>query len=293
MTTSMIVALYFMKPDLQLVGCLQSCSRDVLIPQLHVCMPACVNSSGVYLALRGVHIANNSNINIRNISQISDNPNGALQCVTDILLCCRQNPRLGEWYLPSGALVQGTTSTTAFYRSRGDNGEVFLNRPSGIESPTGLFCCEVPDGTNTNQTLCVNFNIGERQCHYIIVMLIFAFKGGLSTMASGSSIAGESYTLVCSAGSSEGTFQWLGPPDGRTPVVESSPRLTIISNATSSQLRFRPVQQSDNGSYSCRATTNGLTLSSEPVTVNVNGNNIISHIHCITTVLYATKFQLP
>ena len=57
--------------------------------------------------------------------------------------------------------MQGTTSTTAFYRIRGANGEVSLNRPSGIESPTacGRFCCEVPDATNINQTLCVNIGM--------------------------------------------------------------------------------------------------------------------------------------
>ena len=106
--------------------------------------------------------------------------------------------------------------------------------------------------------------------------------GGVSItgIPSGSPIVGESYTLECSAGGSEGTFQWLGPPDGRTPIVDSSPRLNIISNAESSQLQFRPLQQSDSGSYSCSATTNGLTLSSEPMMVNVNGI-IISHIHCI------------
>ena len=132
--------------------CLQPCSHDVLI-----ITAACVNSSGVYLTLRGVHIANNSNINIRNIGQTSDNPNGALQCITDKTRCClSQNPRLGEWYLPNGVLVQETTSTSAFYRTREDNGEVSLNRPNGVLSPNGLFCCEVPDATNTNQTLCVN-----------------------------------------------------------------------------------------------------------------------------------------
>ena len=115
-----------------------------------------MNSSGVYIALRGMHITNNSNINIRNIGQSSDNPNGVLQCITDNLLCCSGDPRLGEWYQPNGTLVQGTASTTAFYRTRGANGEVSLNRPSDVESPTGQFCCEVPDATSTNQTLCVN-----------------------------------------------------------------------------------------------------------------------------------------
>ena len=125
---------------------------------LHSCFDK-LNSSGVYFALRGVHITNNSNINIRNIGQSSDNPNDALQCITDNLRCCSGDPRCGEWYQPNGALVQGTTSTTAFYRSRGDNGNVSLNRPSDVESPTGLFCCEVPDAASNNQTLCVNIGM--------------------------------------------------------------------------------------------------------------------------------------
>ena len=118
----------------------------------------CINSSGVYLVLRGVFIANNSNSNIRDIG---DSPNGVLQCITDKIPCCSQNPRRGEWYLPNGALVQGTESSTVFYRNRGDSGEVSLNRPTNVTSPTGQFCCEVPDVTDTNQTLCVN--IGEFQ----------------------------------------------------------------------------------------------------------------------------------
>ena len=111
--------------------------------------------------------------------------------------------------------------------------------------------------------------------------------GGISTsIPSDPPIAGESYTLECSAGGSEGTFQWLGPPDGRTPVVENSPRVTITSNAVSSQLQFRPVQQSDNGSYSCSAATNGLTLSSEYVMISVNG--IIMHASYIIIYLIIT-----
>ena len=96
--------------------------------------------------------------------------------------------------------------------------------------------------------------------------------GGLSVMGSGSIVAGESYTLECSVGVSEGTFQWLkGPSDGRMLVVESSPRVNIIANANTSQLQFRPLQQSDNGSYSCNATVGGLDLSPEPVVISVNG----------------------
>ena len=93
----------------------------------------------------------------------------------------------------------------------------------------------------------------------------------ISITASGSPIAGESYTLECSAGGSEGTFQWLeGPPDARTPVV-SSGSITISSTSTSSQLQFRPVQQSDNGSYICNASVNGLAIISGPLIIIVNG----------------------
>ena len=102
---------------------------------------------------------------------------------------------------------------------------------------------------------------------------MYNYIGKIIISPSGSPIAGESYTLECSAGGSEGTFQWLGPPDGRTPVIESSPRLNIISNAESSQLQFRPLQQSDNGSYSCNARS---VLLSEPVIISVNGIMILN-----------------
>ena len=252
---------------------------------------ACLRSSGVYLALRGVHITTNSNINVIDIGQTSDNPNGALQCVTDNLNCCNGNPRRGEWYQPNGALVQGTTSTTAFYRTRGDNGEVSLNRPSDVESPIGFFCCEVPDATSTNQTLCVNIGKHDPSKNAYLLYSLSPLLG-LSITASGSPIAGESYTLECSAGGSEGTFQWLGPPDDMTPVVESGQRLDIISNATFSRLQFRPVQQSDNGVYSCNATIDG-TLISSSIDVSVHGNVIIMLPNIILLSIFYTSSPAP
>ena len=86
-------------------------------------------------------------------------------------------------------------------------------------------------------------------------------------------IAGESYTLECSAGGSEGIFQWLGPPDGSTPVATTD-FITVTSTSTASQLQFRPIQPSDNGSfYICNASIDGLTfvLESEPIITIVNG----------------------
>ena len=109
--------------------------------------------AGIYLVLKGYFTANNSQINIRSIGL---SPNSSLQCITDRNPCCSsQDPQLGEWYLPNGELVQGANSITALYRSRGDNGEVSLNRPNAVFSPTGQFCCQVPNAANINQTLCV------------------------------------------------------------------------------------------------------------------------------------------
>ena len=119
-----------------------------------------LHTTGVYLSLKGEFIEADSTVRITDIGTSADIPNGALQCITDWIPCCRsQNPRRGEWYLPSGVLVRESRSDSEFYRNRGDNGEVYLNRPSVVISPTGRFCCEVADATSTNQTVCVN--IGE------------------------------------------------------------------------------------------------------------------------------------
>ena len=74
--------------------------------------------------------------------------------------CCRSPNTAGEWYFPDGMeKVPIRDSATSFYRNRGD-GAVNLNRlNTGIMSPTGLYCCEVPDATDAPQRVCAN--IGE------------------------------------------------------------------------------------------------------------------------------------
>ena len=91
------------------------------------------------------------------------------------------------------------------------------------------------------------------------------------TPTSGSPTAGENYSLECSAYGTMAIFEWLGPPNGRTSVVNTS-SITISFNSTTSQLQFWPLQQSHNGSYSCRAITDEETLFSEPIQISVNGN---------------------
>ena len=109
---------------------------------------------GVYLSLKRSLYSNNSVISITEIGETAPDDisqNEGLQCITDRMPCCT---RTGEWYFPNGTTVG--TSVLAFYINNGQNdGTVNLNRlNSHVMSPTGQFCCVVPDATLTYQTLC-------------------------------------------------------------------------------------------------------------------------------------------
>ena len=101
---------------------------------------------------------NNSAIQITEIGGTNTTSNTGLQCITDKMMCCGTPPnRFGEWYFPDGTTVPVQGSAISFSRNRGDGGRVNLNRVNtGVMSPIGLFCCEVPDATETMQRLCAN-----------------------------------------------------------------------------------------------------------------------------------------
>ena len=96
-------------------------------------------------------------------------------------------------------------------------------------------------------------------------------------------IAGENYSLQCSAGGVVATLQWqlLGPPDGRTLVITNTSSIKTSSNSTTSHLLFTPLRQSHNGSYVCVATSDDLegTLLSEPMEISVNGSYSYNYYH--------------
>ena len=110
---------------------------------------------------------NNSDIVITEIGQTNNSasppPNTGIQCITDRRPCCASTPnRFGQWIFPNGSYVPISTTTTTFYRNRGDDGTVNLNRLNdNVTMPTGRFCCELPDAADVLQTLCVNILPGE------------------------------------------------------------------------------------------------------------------------------------
>ena len=120
------------------------------------CVTGSLHNTDVYLSLKGVVYPNNSVILITEIEQTNTTSNNGLQCITDRRPCCASPPRAGEWFFPdNGGMVPNRVSATTFYRNRGDDGTVNLNRLNNdVMMPTGRFCCVVPDATGVNKTLC-------------------------------------------------------------------------------------------------------------------------------------------
>lgn len=116
----------------------------------------------MYLSLNGKNYTNNnSHIHITEIGRLDPNEtSNALQCVTERRPCCKKQ-RIGEWHFPNMSAVPILAyRPNQFYRNRGDDGTINLNRVSdSIMTPTGLFCCEIFNTNNFTQRFCAN--IGE------------------------------------------------------------------------------------------------------------------------------------
>ena len=69
-------------------------------------------------------------------------------------------------------------------------------------------------------------------------------------------LIGKSVELVCRAIGTDIGYQWIKDD-------------VVVSGSTSRRLRFNNVQESDKGSYKCRASNNGGMVVSNPATVTV------------------------
>ena len=102
------------------------------------------------MQFNGANYSNNSRINI---TDIGEDDSSSLTCITSDITCC-QNLILGAWYFPNGSAVRIEDAGDAFYSNRGPS-EVRLHRRYNAMTPTGSFCCEVPDANGITQTACV------------------------------------------------------------------------------------------------------------------------------------------
>ena len=111
--------------------------------------------AGVYLSQNGNIIQNNSDIFFTQIG--TTNSGNPLVCTSDRMPCCRDQPQYGEWKFSDGSQVKhDSQSPTTFHRNRDNFGNVNLFRVNNDVSQAGKVCCEIPDATDSNQTLCVN-----------------------------------------------------------------------------------------------------------------------------------------
>ena len=104
------------------------------------------------LVFRGVSYSNNTQLFIGDIGDTSTG--SAILCTTNRSPRCSTNC-LGEWHYPDGSMVPSNAAGEDFYRGRGDNQTIYLNRRNNAQSPTGPFCCELPDTMDVTHRLCV------------------------------------------------------------------------------------------------------------------------------------------
>ena len=128
----------------------------------------------VGVTLNGIAIANNSYVDVDDIAINMS----ALLCHTNKEDCCGKLPnRFGEWYFPNGMKVKTEVRTQdEFYRDRATR-VVRLNHRKGTFTERGLFRCEVPDDTDTVQSVYVNvgmFSIIKSNAINLSIVHIFS-----------------------------------------------------------------------------------------------------------------------
>lgn len=115
----------------------------------------------MYLSLNGRVLVTNEDLTITDIGE----GDRALFCFTDLSQCCVDESR-GQWLFPDGTTIplDSTQDKLDFSIERG-SGFVRLNRKNNATSPSGMFCCEVPDATSSLIQICININpVGGTLC---------------------------------------------------------------------------------------------------------------------------------
>ena len=214
---------------------------------IHAC-----HIGGVYLSLNERNVSNGSYVDV---NTIGDRPGpSALLCQTDLLECC-SGPQiigggsLGDWYYPDGRKVgydsAEPSSSPTFHRDRGQS--VLRLWRHGNPPESGLFCCRVPDSSNTTVTVTVCANIVDititDQPAYQQVI-----RGSTAVLSINAHIAMEEWNMLI--------YQWQ--KDNQT--IDDG---TKFEGTRTAQLRVKSFGANDEGVYRC--VLNDLIISDEAI----------------------------
>ena len=89
------------------------------------------------------------------MTDIGEGDDDALLCVTDSTICCGDPYFVGEFYYPSGNVVNVGGSGDSLYSNRGD-GFIRLNRRNNALSPLGKYRCSIPDSNGVFQNIFID-----------------------------------------------------------------------------------------------------------------------------------------
>ena len=126
-------------------------------------------STAIALQLSGQRYANNSLVTL---TAIGEGDTAALLCLTDQEMCCRGSDGVpgGDWYYPNnGSLVPFgfEMPMASIYQNRVAS-RVRLNRRDDAQSPTGVYRCEIPDASGTEQSIYVGLYLESEGNNYIL-----------------------------------------------------------------------------------------------------------------------------
>ena len=202
-----------------------------------------------------------------NLTDIGEGYN-ALHCLTNFTTCCRgaDGGSAGEWFLPGQiSLVVDVNApnagTESFTKSRGPSTVLLNHRTSSVVGPTGLYTCQVPDGSGTNRTLYIGVYIGmgagtdytSHDMHNIIVMSYVKFTGVPAITDLDYDRASGTLTCISSGGPVDSVI-WM--KDGSLIIGDNSAfsqMQTITSTITSTFHHTLSSSNSSNfvGSFTC------------------------------------------
>ncbi len=150
-------------------------------------------SDGLYFTLSGIVYLPGDTIPITDVgdSYLPGNgsnqvdPGQSLVCVTSLVntMCCRgsDNPgdgSVGNWLYPNSTIVLGNNANSNGTITRSSRTQqIRLNRKRpDVMSPTGVYTCLVPDGSDNTITHGATITLINGECMYSIILVIFVQK---------------------------------------------------------------------------------------------------------------------